>query len=228
MAVDIVCVGAGVASLAATLRLLKRVRQSSGKVPHVVVLEKGAFVGAHVLSGAMIDPEPLEDLLDEGERRAMPVESVVRVDGVCRLTPRHALRLPWVPPLMRARGFPLVSLTKFTQYLAKLCEAAGAEIYTGFAAVELLRDSGRVTGVRVGDKGVDRRGQVHGVCLFPVGEELPQCLFDKVRGGTSCAFHGCRDLFQGVVRQEDFQFGHLFPVSHTLSCPRYPLARDHP
>lgn len=158
MTVDIVCVGAGVASLAATLRLLKRVRQVSTKPPHVVILEKGAFVGAHVLSGAIIDPGPLADLLDESERRSMPVESVVRVDGICRLTPRHALRLPWVPPLMRARGFPLVSLTKFTRYLAKLCEAAGAEIYTGFSAAELLKDSGRVTGVRVGDKGIDRSG----------------------------------------------------------------------
>lgn len=159
MAVDIVCVGAGVASLAATLRLLKRIRKASGRRPHVVVLEKGAFVGAHVLSGAMIDPEPLSELLDENERRSMPVESVVGQDGICRLTPRHAFRLPWVPPPMRAKGFPLVSLTKFTQYLAKLCEAAGAEIYTGFAAVELLKDSGRVVGVRVGDKGVDRNGQ---------------------------------------------------------------------
>lgn len=111
-----------------------------------------------MVSGAMIDPEPLADLLDENERHSMPVESVVRADGICRLTPRHAFRLPWVPPLMRAKGFPLVSLVKFTQYLAKLCEAAGAEIYTGFAAVELLKDSGRVTGVRMGDHGIDRSG----------------------------------------------------------------------
>ena len=158
MAVDIVCVGAGVASLATTLRLLKRVREASAKRPHVVILEKGAFVGAHVLSGALIDPEPLVELLDENERRAMPVESVVGADGFSYLTPRHAFRLPWVPPMMRAKGLPLVSLTKFTQYLGKLCEAAGAEIYTGFAAVELLKDSGRVMGVRVGDKGIDRNG----------------------------------------------------------------------
>ncbi len=157
MEVDFVFVGAGVASLSAVLRLFRRLPPGASK-PHVVVLEKGASVGAHVLSGAIVDDDPLGDLLTETERREMPVESVVVREGMYRLTKKHALRLPWVPPMMRARGFPLVSLMKFTQYLAKLCEKAGAEIYTGFAAAELIEAGGRVTGVRVGDKGVAKDG----------------------------------------------------------------------
>jgi electron-transferring-flavoprotein dehydrogenase len=161
MTVDVVCVGAGVASLATALRLLRRIGREGGsrKPPHVVVFEKGARVGAHVLSGAIMDPEPLADLLTAEELAALPVESRVKSEGLYRLTGKHAFRLPWIPPPMRNRGMPLISLTKLTQYLGGLCEAAGAEIYTGFPAAELLRSGGRVTGVRIGDKGVDRQGR---------------------------------------------------------------------
>ncbi len=161
MTVDIVCAGAGVASLATALRLLRRVGSPGGlrKPPHVVVFEKGAQVGAHVLSGAILDPEPLADLLTPEELAAVPVESLVKSEAMYRLSGKRAFRLPWVPPLMRNRGLPLVSLTKLTQYLGRLCEAAGAEIYTGFPAAELLRSGGRVIGVRIGDKGVDKQGR---------------------------------------------------------------------
>ena len=158
MTVDIVCIGAGVASLAAVLRLMKRVRESSDKIPHVLVLEKGRAVGAHVLSGAILDPEPLTNLLSEEERAGMPVESVVLSEDFYYLTAEKALRLPWIPPPMRNKGLPLVSLSKIAQYLGQLCEKAGAEIHTGFAATELLQSGGRVVGVRIGDKGVDKRG----------------------------------------------------------------------
>jgi electron-transferring-flavoprotein dehydrogenase len=160
MTVDIVCVGAGVASLATALRLLRRIGAEGGsrKPPQVVIFEKGAQVGAHVLSGAVLDPESLLELLTAEEFAALPVESRVKSEAMFRLTGRRAIRLPWIPPLMRNRGMPLVSLTKLTQYLGRLCEAAGAEIYTGFPAAELLRSDGRVTGVRIGDKGVDKQG----------------------------------------------------------------------
>lgn len=159
MDVDILCVGAGVASLSAVLRLLRRLeREAPGKAPTIMVLEKGASVGAHVLSGAIIDPEPLGDLLSERELAAMPVESVVRSEAMYRLTRELALRLPWIPPAMRNRGMPLVSLERFTRYLGDLCEAAGAGIYPGMTAVELLQEGARVAGVRMGDRGFDRQG----------------------------------------------------------------------
>lgn len=163
MDVDIVLVGAGVASLATALRLLRRVNAdpecaSKGK-PHVVVLEKGASVGGHVLSGAIIDPEPLDELLTGEERARLPIESRVSKEGMYRLSRQGALRLPWVPPLMRARGFPLASMVKVTRFLGELCEEAGAEIYTGFSAAELIESEHRAVGVRIGDKGVNRKGE---------------------------------------------------------------------
>lgn len=161
MTVDIVCVGAGVASLSAVLRLLRRLRQEPGasrKPPSVLVIEKGRYVGAHVLSGSIVDPEPLGELLSKEEQIAMPVESAVASESLYRLMRGHALRLPWTPPPMRAKGFPLMSLAKFTQYLGQLCEKAGAEIHAGFTVAELLKKDGRVIGVRIGDKGIDKQG----------------------------------------------------------------------
>lgn len=157
---DIICVGAGVASLATTLRLLKRARQETpGHIPRVMVIEKGRQVGAHVLSGAILDPEPLAELLSEAEIARMAVESRVTSEGFVRLTARGGLRVPWVPPAMRAKGFPIISLSAFTTYLGQLCEAQGADIMTGFSAVELLTAEGRVAGVRIGDRGLDKHGR---------------------------------------------------------------------
>ncbi|MCX7004704.1 MAG: electron transfer flavoprotein-ubiquinone oxidoreductase [bacterium] len=154
--VDVLCVGAGVASLSAVLRLLRRTAPAK---PTVMILEKGKHVGAHVLSGAVVDPAPLRELLTEEELAAMPVAAHVRQERFYRLTRRHALRLPFLPPALRAKGYPIVSLGALCKYLAALCEQAGAEIYTEMAAAEVLEENGTVVGVRVGDKGLDKDGQ---------------------------------------------------------------------
>lgn len=155
---DIVCVGAGVAALATVLRLLRRAQEAGVAAPRVMVLEKGRYVGAHVLSGAVLDPAPLAALLTLEERARMPVLCHVVKERFYRLTSRHAVPIPFVPPAMRAKGMPLISLSSFTKFLGDLCEDAGAEIYTEMTAVELLEEHGRIVGVRVGDKGVDKDG----------------------------------------------------------------------
>lgn len=158
---DILCVGAGIASLSTALALLRTLKAQGKKLPRVTIIEKGRSVGSHVLSGAVIDPEGFVGLLTEGEFAKMPVEARVGKEAFHMLfDERRAMEIPWVPPMMRAHGFPVGSLTKLTQYFAQLCEKEGAEIYTGFAAVELVEDSsGRVIGVRTGDKGVGRDGK---------------------------------------------------------------------
>lgn len=159
---DIVCVGGGVATLATALRLLKRIKQAppgqSRPAPSVLIIEKGARLGAHVLSGAVLDPEPLAELLSKAERAKMPVASRVVSENFHYLTRQSAFRLPWVPAPLRAHDFPVISLSAFTQYLGQLCEAGGAEICPEFSAVELLKADGRVTGIRIGDKGLDKQG----------------------------------------------------------------------
>ena len=158
---DVLCVGAGVASLSTALALMRTLKaQGAATLPRVVVLEKSRSVGNHVLSGAVIDPSGFDGLLTPSEIEKMPIEARVSKESFhLFVDERRSVRIPWVPPLMQAHGYPVGSLTKLTQYFAKLCEQEGVEIYTGFAAVELIEDTrGRVVGVRTGAKGVGRDG----------------------------------------------------------------------
>lgn len=158
---DILCVGAGIASLSTALALVRLLKAQGKAAPRITVVEKSRSVGNHVLSGAVIDPSGFDGLLTDEEIAKMPIEARVSKEAFHLLaTPTRALRIPWVPPMMQAHGYPVGSLTKLTQYFAQLCEKEGVEIYTGFAVVGLLEDSrGRVTGVRIGDKGVGRDGR---------------------------------------------------------------------
>ena len=160
---DIVCVGAGVASLSTALALLRSHKKNGGDKapPRVVILEKSRAVGNHVLSGAVIDPGAFDGLMDAEEIRRLPVEAHVTREGFRYLANAKAsLPIPWVPPMMRAHGYPIGSLTKLTRHLAALCEAEGAEIFCGFAVTDWLEDeTGRIIGVRTGPRGVDRNGQ---------------------------------------------------------------------
>jgi len=161
MTTDILCVGAGIASLSTALSLLRTLKAKGGPLPRVTIVEKGRSVGNHVLSGAVIDPEGFEGLLSAEEIAKMPIEARVSKESFHMLfDEKAAMKIPWVPPMMQAHKFPVGSLTKLTQYFAQLCEREGAEIYTGFAVTELIEDSkGRVIGARTGAKGLDHEGK---------------------------------------------------------------------
>ena len=157
MEFDIVIVGAGPAGLAASIRL-KQVNPDLS----VVVLEKGGEVGAHILSGAVVDPIGIDRLLpgwrDDGEH---PFNTPVTADRFLVLGPAGSITLPnfAMPPLMNNHGNYVVSLGNVCKWLAAKAEALGVEIYPGFAAVGLLyNDAGAVTGVYTGDMGVEKDG----------------------------------------------------------------------
>jgi electron-transferring-flavoprotein dehydrogenase len=165
MEFDVVIVGAGPAGLAAAIRL----KQLSPELS-VVVLEKGAEVGAHILSGAVVDPIGIDRLLpgwrDEADH---PFKTPVTDDHFLLLTAAKSIRLPnfMMPPLMNNHGNYIVSLGNVCRWLAGKAEALGVEIYPGFAAAGLIyNDAGAVTGVYTGDMGVERDG-THGPNYAP-------------------------------------------------------------
>jgi electron-transferring-flavoprotein dehydrogenase len=157
MEFDVVIVGAGPAGLAAAIRL----KQLSPEIS-VVVVEKGSEVGAHILSGAVIDPVGLDLLLPDWRQEPdTPIKTQVSADRFYWLSETRALRLPnfVMPPLMSNHGNFVVSLGNVCRWLAKKAESAGVEIYPGFAAAEVLFDArGAVAGVATGDMGVAKDG----------------------------------------------------------------------
>ena len=158
MAYDVVIVGAGPSGLAAAIRL-KQLAAVAGSEVSVCVLEKGSEVGAHILSGAVIEPRALDELLPDWRARGAPLDTPVTGDEFLYLTETRSFRLP-TPPPMHNEGNYIVSLGNVVRWLGQQAEALGVEIYPGFAAAELLCDeSGRVGGVATGDMGVTKAGE---------------------------------------------------------------------
>ncbi|MEC7490291.1 MAG: NAD(P)/FAD-dependent oxidoreductase, partial [Pseudomonadota bacterium] len=154
---DVVIVGAGPAGLAAAIRLRQLAEEKESEIS-VCVIEKGSEVGAHILSGAVLEPRALDELLPDWKDRGAPLDTPVTEDQFMLLSRSGAIRLP-TPPQMNNRGNYIVSLGNLCRWLAEQAESIGVEIFPGFAAAEVLYDEdGSVRGVATGDMGVGKDG----------------------------------------------------------------------
>lgn len=157
MEYDVVIVGAGPAGLAAAIKL-KQLAASQNKDVSVCILEKGAQVGAHILSGAVLEPQTLQALLPDNWQDA-PLDTKVTHDSFYYLSSKRAYRLP-TPKPMQNQGNYIISLGELCQFLATQAENLGCEIYPGFAATDILYNgAGEVIGVATGDVGIDKEGK---------------------------------------------------------------------
>jgi electron-transferring-flavoprotein dehydrogenase len=165
MEADVVIVGGGPAGMACALRLSQLIDANNASHPHsqlskenIYVLEKARELGQHCLSGALLDPRSMRELLPGFEKEA-PIEAEVSMEAVYFLTHNGQFKLPITPPPLRDHGNYVISLNRFVKWLGGKVEEAGITVFTGFAGSELLVEGDRVIGVRTDDKGVDRQNQ---------------------------------------------------------------------
>ncbi len=189
---DVLVVGAGPAGLAAAIRL-KQLAAAAGRELGVCVIEKGAEVGAHILSGAVFEPRALDELLPDWRAAGAPLATPATEDRFLLLTARHAWRLP-TPPQMRNHGNYVISLGNLCRWLAQQAEALGVEIYAGFAGAELLFEDGRLNGVATGAMGIGKDGAP--TANFQPGVEL--------RAKETLIAEGCRG---SLTKQLTQRFG---------------------
>ncbi len=229
--VDILIVGGGPAGLSAALRLAQLQRLKGGEPLAIAVIEKAANAGQHQLSGALLDPSTLRDLIPDFLAKGAPLATEVHQDNIYFLTPTRKMRLPITPPPFRNHGNYIISLNQFAKWLAGQVEAEGIDLFMGFPGQHVLFDGDRVIGVRTGDRGIGKDGQPKGA--FEPGADIHAkvtIFADGVRG------HLTKELIQtlhlsaesepaqfaiGIKELWDIPKDRLAPgtVIHTLGYP---------
>ena len=155
--VDVLFVGAGSASLAGALHL-KKITDNAGLDISIAIIEKAREIGAHSLSGAIIDPRTLNELIPNYLEKEVPFEAKVSEEHMYYLSSNGKIRFPYLPKSMSHHGCYLASLGQFTRWLGKICENENIDIFCGFSGSELLYENKKIIGVRTGDKGIDKYG----------------------------------------------------------------------
>jgi electron-transferring-flavoprotein dehydrogenase len=194
---DILIVGAGPAGLAVAYKLAQLFSaEGAPDRPEIFVMEKGSYVGGHSLSGAVMDPRGLAELIPDFKDKGAPLEAPISKDSMYLLRENGAFKLPFMPPPLRNHGNYVVSLNKLTGWMAKQVEETGIDIFAGLAGFKLLIEDGRVAGVQTVDMGLDKEG--HPKPNFEPGSLIKAkvtILCEGVHGSlTKQAFEGIPEL----------------------------------
>src|SRR6188508_3179645 len=217
--------------MSAALRLAQLQKEKGGEPLAIAVLEKAREVGAHSLSGAVLDPSALRQLVPDFKEQGAPLASDVHHDHVYYLTRNSKVEFPLTPPPLKNHGNYIISLSRFVKWLGGLVEAEGGDVFTGFPATEILYDGDRVVGVRTGDRGIGKHGERK--ANFEPGVDIRAkvtILTDGVRGNLTKALVKRLQLDAGKLPQLyaigikelwELPQGRLAPgtVIHTLGYP---------
>ena len=188
---DVVIVGAGPSGLSMAIRLAQLARENDREL-EICILEKGAEVGAHILSGAVLEPRTLDELIPDWKARGAPVSVAVKSDRFKYLTETGAMSMP-TPPQMNNHGNYIISLGNLCRWLAEQAEELGVNIFPGFAAAEVLYDdAGAVRGVATGDMGIGKDGE-------PTDNYEPGM---ELIGRQTIFAEGCRGSLTGELMQK--------------------------
>jgi electron-transferring-flavoprotein dehydrogenase len=209
---DVLFVGAGPGTLAGAYHLQNLINAHNERVtstgegsalePMIVLIEKGREIGSHSFSGAVLDPIALKELIPDFEEKGCPLEKQVEGEDVYYLSEKASFRFPVTPPGLRNHGNYTLSLAKFTRWMGGLVEGMGVNVFPGFTGVEILEEGTAVTGVRTGDKGIDKNGERKG--NFEPGIDLKAKLTifgDGSRGYMSKQLISNRKLDAGKATQ---------------------------
>jgi electron-transferring-flavoprotein dehydrogenase len=201
--VDVLIVGGGPAGMSAALRLSQLQKAQPGEPLTVAVLEKSRESGAHMLSGAVLDPRALRDLVPDFREKGCPIGSEIHDDRVYFLTRGSKFAFPITPPPLVNHGNYIISLNRFVKWLGGLVEAEGVDVFTGFPGAELIYEDNRVAGVRTGDRGIGRHGEIKST--FEPGVDVRArvtILTDGVRGNLTKALVRRLALDEGRAPQQ--------------------------
>jgi len=230
---DVLIVGAGPAGLALAYKLAGLVAaDDSMEMPEILLMDKASYVGGHSLSGAVMDPRGLAELIPDYKDKGAPLEAEVGADSFYLLAEGSATKAPFMPPPLKNHGNYVVSLNKLVGWMGEQVEAAGIDIYAGLAGYELLMDGGRVIGVQTVDQGLDKDGSqkanfepgsliqakvtilcegVHGSLTRQAFEKIPELAADNLP----------QSYLTGVKEVWEVPAGRIKPgeVIHTVGWP---------
>lgn len=232
---DALFVGGGVSSLAGAIRLMQMAKEKAMEL-EVGIIEKGSEIGSHSISGAVMNPIALQELLPDYDSLNCPIEQTVRGDGFYYLTRKKAWRVPMVPRQMHNQGFLIISLARFARWLGEIAEEMGVNIFPGFSGQEVLygEDGKTVTGVRTGDNGLDANGKAKSnfeagidilakVTVFGEGARgnLSKSLIEKLGLSSQCLPQVYETGIKEVIQLPEENFFSHNPVNdiHTMGYP---------